>query len=120
VQTLHLSCLLRHHFLIKVIENMQTESGYAPWMPTELTMNAVMAVKALQSGTATDSQQKEALDFIIMVISSTYDCSYQPGSDRDTAFAEGKRFVGNTLIKMIKMSTTNLRRGNKGDSQNIS
>lgn len=63
------------------------------------------AFKALASGTANDGQQKAVVDYILAV-SGAYDLSYRPdamGGDRATAFAEGKRFVGLQLIKMMNL-----------------
>ena len=47
---------------------------------------------------------KRALEHIVNVLAGTYDQSYRPGSERDTAFAEGRRFVGLQLVKLIKLN----------------
>jgi hypothetical protein len=31
--------------------------------------------------------------------------SYRPQSERDTSFAEGKRFVGMQIVKQLKLTT---------------
>jgi hypothetical protein len=75
----------------------------APWVPPPWEDADVYAVKALAAGNASEGQQKRALDLIINRLCSTYDLSYRPASDRDTVFAEGKRFVGLQLVKMLKI-----------------
>jgi hypothetical protein len=63
-----------------------------------------MALKALASGNASADQQKNALHWIITDNARAYDLSFRPGSggDRDTAFAEGRRFVGLQIIRELK------------------
>jgi hypothetical protein len=77
-----------------------------PWFPYNWSrqLNAVYALKALQAGEATKDQQQIALDFLIKHLCGTYDMSYIPDSPRDTDFAEGKRWVGNQMIKLIKLT----------------
>lgn len=75
-----------------------------PWEPAD-----VSAIQALQRGDATADQQRRALDYLINAVCATYDLSYRPDSDRDTAFAEGKRFVGLQLVKMTKLNLAAIR-----------
>lgn len=66
--------------------------------------SAVAAIKALAEGKASAVQQKLALDWIISELCRTYDVSFRPddaGGDRDTAFAEGRRFVGLQIRRVI-------------------
>jgi hypothetical protein len=42
---------------------------------------------------------------------STYDLSFRPQSQRDTDFAEGRRFVGLQLVKLTKINLALLKRG---------
>lgn len=80
----------------------------APWKPFEWTPADVAAIQALQRGEATPDQQKRALDYIIHS-AGTYDLSYRPSSDRDTAFAEGKRFVGLQIVTKLKINLAAIR-----------
>ena len=64
------------------------------------------ALRALMRGEATAHQQKRALDFIINEVAATYDMSYRPGDPTATAFAEGKRFVGHTIVFLLKTDQT--------------
>ena len=73
----------------------------APWLPPVYDKPDMFALKGLANGTATPDQQKHALDYIVRVLCGTYDLSYRPTSERDTAFAEGRRFVGLQLVKLL-------------------
>lgn len=77
----------------------------APYEPYDWAENLLLvyALKALREGTATAEQQKLAIDGL-MGITAYYDLSYRPSGDRDTAFAEGKRFVGAQVVKMINLT----------------
>lgn len=70
----------------------------------------VGAVQALASGTASPDQQRRALDWIITAASATYDQSFNPDSDRLTSFAEGRRFVGNQIVKLTKLNLSKLQK----------
>ena len=77
-----------------------------PWAPAEYGRNEVVAIQALSDGVANDEQQRIALRWIIEEAGFAYQQSYFPGGEdgrRDTDFAEGRRFVANSIIKLIKM-----------------
>jgi hypothetical protein len=76
-----------------------------PWDVPPADEYDIRAVKALAAGVASDGQQKRALDWIIRVAAGTYDLSFRPGVDgyRATEFAEGKRFVGLQLVRLVNM-----------------
>ena len=86
-----------------------------PWLPPNFELHHVAALQALSRGQANEDQQKEALDWIITECCKTYDMSYRPDSDRDTAFAEGKRFVGANIVRLLKTSTAKLRGDNNSE-----
>jgi hypothetical protein len=84
----------------------------APWQPVQPTVHDCAALQALQMGKATPDQQKAALDWFINTASRYYDLSYRPGGhegDRDTAFAEGRRFPGQQTVKMLKINVNALK-----------
>lgn len=81
---------------------------YKSWHPATYELVDASAMQALQRGDANPAQQKRALDWIIGQAARTYDMSYFSESDRDSAFAEGRRFVGNQIIKMLKLNTMKL------------
>lgn len=80
-----------------------------PWKPVEWTPEDAYAVQAVMYGRASEDQQKRAMAFIVNQICGTYDLSYRPTSDRDTAFAEGKRMVGLQLVKFAQLNIAQLR-----------
>lgn len=76
------------------------------WKPVDYGYSEVMALKGLAAGTADEAQQKLALDWLIRVACGAYELSYrsdQDGGERETAFAEGRRFVGLQVVKMVNM-----------------
>jgi hypothetical protein len=77
-----------------------------PYNPPAYDDQIVIAIQMLSEGKANEGQQTMALDWIVHELCKTYDLSYRPnefGGDRDTVFAEGKRFVGLELVKMTKL-----------------
>ena len=74
-------------------------------MPARYEDPDTYAIKALAAGVANEGQQKRALEWIINTLCGTYDMSFRPGAegDRDTTFAEGRRYVGLQLVKQIKL-----------------
>ena len=78
----------------------RSAAHYPPeWEPAD-----VRAIQSLQTGEATPEMQKRALDFMINKVCQTYDLSYRPESDRETVFAEGRRFTGLQLVKMLSIN----------------
>ena len=84
-----------------------------PWYPPEYELSDVCALKGLANGTATPEQQQQALKWIIERACATYELSYRPTSDRDTTFAEGRRFVGLQIVKALHLDLEMLKRANK-------
>ena len=90
-------------------------SAYRPWRPISvvaapsaelgvLTKAEALAIKRLNEGDATPEQQKAALHAILQKICQVDDQSFRSddhGGVQDTAFAEGKRFVGLQLRKLL-------------------
>lgn len=73
----------------------------APWFPPAYEPADISAIKGLAAGTATPDQQRRALKWIIENACATYELSYRPNSEGDTAFAEGRRFVGLQIVKAL-------------------
>lgn len=84
-----------------------------PWKPAEWEPEDAYAVQAVMSGRASEEQQRRAMRFLVDQVCGTYDLSYRPMSDRDTAFAEGKRFVGLQLVKFAQINIARLRGTNQ-------
>jgi hypothetical protein len=85
----------------------------APWYPPAYELADIMAIKGLAAGTASADQQQRAIKWIIENACATYDLSYRPTSDRDTSFAEGRRFVGLEIVKALKLDISKLQRKDK-------
>lgn len=62
------------------------------------------AIKDVARGEGSPEQQKQAMDAIIKIVACVEELSFRAddfGGDRETAFAEGRRFVGLQLRKLI-------------------
>lgn len=76
--------------------------------PAPYTKDDLIAIRACLAGNANEGQQKRAMDWIITQASNLYDMSYRPevqGGALAMAFAEGRRFVGNQIVKMTRPET---------------
>jgi hypothetical protein len=69
----------------------------------DYTEAEIQSLRALFRGEADPRQQRLALDYI-MRAAGTHDTSYRPGDPHATAFAEGKRWVGTTIVWMLNVA----------------
>jgi len=60
------------------------------------------ALKNLSKGVATDYQQKAALKYIVEALCRTHDLLYIPNSFDETAFINGRAFVGQNITRILK------------------
>ena len=77
------------------------------WMPPAYVAADVEALQALQRGDANPDQQARALEWIVKTGAGAYELSFRSdadGGERETAFAEGRRFVGLQIVKLLSMS----------------
>ena len=81
-----------------------------PFLRCEWDLPTAAAVQALSAGTATPEQQKDFLNWLVNQACATYDISFQLEGDRETAFAEGRRFVGTQVVKLLKLSLNVFRK----------
>ncbi len=90
--------------------------AHAAYLPADWDNAIVSALQALQRGNAEPEQQKMALRWIIEVNSRAYDMSYRPGVDgeRETCFAEGRRFVGSQIVKLLRLNLNQIRKAQNG------
>lgn len=75
--------------------------------PPTYKASQVYALQALAKGEANAHQQKQALDWIIDQASNRWDQPYfgdDEGGSTATAFACGRMFVGQQIIKLVNMS----------------
>jgi hypothetical protein len=87
----------------------RTPAAAEPWRPPSWQPADASALQALLRGAATPEQQKRALDWIVNAACATYDLSFRPDSERATAFAEGRRFVGLEIVKLTKLDLARMR-----------
>lgn len=74
------------------------------WAPPHYDEHDIGAIKALYAGRATEQQQRHALELIVGRMAGKDDLSWRPGGvegQRATDFAEGRRFVGLQLVRLI-------------------
>lgn len=85
----------------------------APYLPPPYDAADVTAIQQLERGEAGPEMQKRALQWILINACDLYGISYRPDNTHDTAFAEGKRFVGSEIVKMLKIDPAKVRRDRK-------
>lgn len=77
-----------------------------PWLPAPYEVADIDAMKALAAGTATDFQQRQAVNWIVNIAALTYDEPFRSdadGGERSTSFALGKAHVGRQVMKLVNM-----------------
>ena len=62
------------------------------------------AIQALFKGAANEAQQLRAIKCLVEEICGTYGMTFDPESDRNTSFNEGKRHVGRVLVGIANIS----------------
>ena len=92
---------------------MPKPKSSAPWMPISYVGKKadVAALQAMRRGEANADQQLRAMEFILETICDRNGMSYRPGpdGDRDTSFAEGRRFCGNQIVKLTKLPLSKIK-----------
>lgn len=73
-----------------------------PWMPAPYDAPDVAALQALQEGNASEMQQKMGLAFIVKTLGMAYEHTHYP-DERNTCFANGRRYVALQIIKMLQL-----------------
>lgn len=108
------------------VKPMQYEDLYRPWHRLDVVPNAqarvikpgqiskarAHAIIAVSQGVANEAQQKDAIAAILVDICGIHDLSYRAdeiGGDRDTAFAEGKRYVATQIKSLIQRQAVTLK-----------
>lgn len=81
------------------------------WHPAPYDEAISAAIKALATGNANEGQQQRALNWIVHTLCGTYDQPYRPDSERDTVFACAKMFVGQQIVKQMKIESRARRAG---------
>ena len=79
---------------------------HAPYNPPKLSSEIVYAVKALFNGKANEREQGIFTQWLIAEVCRKDDMPWFPGGlegDRDTSFANGRRFVALSVLKPLNM-----------------
>jgi len=87
------------------------------YVPAEWELADASALQALHHGEANADQQQRALRWIIEAASNINDLTWRPGGlegERESSFAEGRRFVGLQIKKLIFADIAKLRRKDNG------
>ncbi|ALQ01484.1 hypothetical protein AK973_1035 [Pseudomonas brassicacearum] len=70
-------------------------------------------MQAMERGDANADQQKRALAWIINKACWTYESTYSPVSEHDGTFAQGRRFAGLQIVKLLKINAAAISRAKK-------
>jgi hypothetical protein len=68
-----------------------------------LSNREMWAIRMLEEGTADPHNQRLALSAILSKLCRTYDIHFVPESERETAFLEGRGFVGQQITKVLRI-----------------
>lgn len=77
-----------------------------PWQLPPIDAADIFALQALANGNANAVQQKRALEFVVSGLAEEHRMSFYPGGDdgrRASDFAEGKRWVGSQIRRILKL-----------------
>ena len=81
-----------------------------PVAPADYEPADVSAIQALSRGEADEHQQKRAMKWIIEQAAGTYEMHYYP-TERNTSFSLGRGFVGQQIVKMLRLNVSALTKG---------
>ncbi len=76
-----------------------------PLARPDYTEAEVQAVRAVWDGVGSERQQRMVMEYMVRAF-GTHDTSFRPGDPYLTAFAEGRRHAGTTLVWMLKAAPT--------------
>lgn len=82
----------------------------------ELDKHEIRAIKALHAGEATPHQQGLALAVIVNNLSRAQDLLYIPDSFDETAFMNGRAYVGQKILKIINVPTAKLLKKDEAET----
>jgi hypothetical protein len=85
-----------------------------PQIPATYDPHHVAGLQAMQRGEASPHQQQQVLKWLIENAAGTYQFHYYP-SERDTAFALGRAFPGQQIVKLLNLDLSILRRNANAD-----
>ena len=65
----------------------------------------IRALKSMRAGVATEHEQKIALDYILNILCNRFGNQFYP-TERETNFAQGRKFVGDQIVGAINAPLT--------------
>lgn len=68
------------------------------------------SIKAVYAGTASEHQQRVALEWIIKQAANIGGQSFRTGDSHATAFGEGRRFVGAQIMSLLSLNIDQLKK----------
>ena len=80
--------------------------------PGQISKDRARAIVATSQGVANEAQQKVAIEAILVDICGIHDISFRAdeiGGERDTCFAEGKRYIASQILSLIKRQADTLK-----------
>lgn len=89
---------------------MTAKKPIPPHFRCDYDIPTAAAIQALIKGEAAPHQQQDAMNWLINQACGTYNTSFSELGDRETCFAEGRRYVGNQIVKLSKLSLNALRK----------
>jgi hypothetical protein len=81
-----------------------------PWAPAKFELADASAIQALAAGNANSVQQKLALEWILTQACRIRELSFWPDSARGSDLAEGRKFVGYQIMKLVSINIGALRK----------
>lgn len=78
------------------------------WHPPPYEKADVLAIQSLASGTASETEQSRALQWIVNVAAGTYDEPFRAGQSDVRDYLLGRRSVGLAIVKLMKLNTTEI------------
>lgn len=79
-----------------------------PWLPAPYDIADAAALQALEKGIASEAQQMRALAYIVKTLGMTYEHTHYP-DERNTCFANGRRWVGLQIVKLLRIDLKELQ-----------
>lgn len=87
-----------------------TKSAPLPWNEVDVDKADVIALQMVAMGKGEAAHQRRVIEILVNKLADTYNLSFRSdkdGGERATAFAEGRRFVGLQLVKLLKANPSN-------------
>lgn len=91
----------------------------SPWLPPPYERAEVVAFQALAAGTADAAQQQRVLKWLLERACGAYEMTFYPGPDgaRNSDFAQGRRFVGLQVVKLLHLNPGLVKASNPNADQ---